>query len=941
MKTRLFSFLLCALTVVPWIASAGVSPGYLKRDQSVPASNLRVSNHHSFSIREPVHFQLPADLVTNPENLLAVSHSVSGGTVEAHYLPVQVETGAEGEPLNAWIDVQLRAGESRVYTFQDIGGGGSERKPALVAETFPNGLPARFAWQPDLEVELFGLALLEVTNDLDNLAHDRAERIEQVLTNPLTGTFELQDETHGPVKSTFLYEGEVSGKNTYDVQVRYDLFSSGVTNVEIVVTTTNRPASRGYLAVAKMISSPAKEHGALQSNGEIHVPVERNGAPSDRAANWFAWGMLGQSKNQSILVEPTTNPAPRPTVSETFINETVLGTQTGWTMLAEISGASPAGDNQPAFPLPAKDEPVRLNYRLLPAKSRSLDDTNQAFSSFAGYQGRHFSDDEFHVSFGAGEVSFGANYTRLALYGERWSDHKDEVRRDLRIANAMGIDWIRIDDIDSPDPKKDFLTTDAGKPVMDSLQFVAETARETGLKLFLDFSLSPNDARAVAEQFGDVIGFYEMGDALADSLSPDRLQHGREVQEQIVSAHPAALFIVTKNAESFPLVDRLDALDLQLDAIGQRLPESEEISVEAVKNQGTLLGGYATRHGRAPFFSIASWRPEPRQTEEAQANSFYRVSDALLAEGSTSLFLQGDLAPALTRPSTATGAPLRLDRTPTIQAHAFHELVRRYGDEGNRIKSLEITLPLVSIRAGETTTLPVTVRNLTNRPLEVRLSPRLPDGLTTGGKEEILTLRPRQSRSYQRTIEAADGLAPGFYHLFEEAHFEETVRFGWTYASHRAAPAFDRNREPHAGVHYAGGLESWSEINLSNLRHVVFGSEAPEAEVAWAATLQETLRSATGADIQRWSHHEIGEKELKRSLLLIGNQETNPAIAELADRLPIDPLTLDAGEGAIMAIEHPKNPNRFLLIVSGGDADGLEKAATDLLSRYRPAPGDR
>src|SRR5690625_2747654 len=114
---RLRLFFLLPLVVAQSVL--GISDtDYLKADESIPANQLRVSNQHPFVIREPVKFQLPAALAES-QNLLAVSHSVSGGTVEAHYLPVQI-TKTDATSAAASIDIQLRPGESRVYTFQEI-----------------------------------------------------------------------------------------------------------------------------------------------------------------------------------------------------------------------------------------------------------------------------------------------------------------------------------------------------------------------------------------------------------------------------------------------------------------------------------------------------------------------------------------------------------------------------------------------------------------------------------------------------------------------------------------------------------------------------------------------------------------------------------------------------------------------------------------------------
>jgi hypothetical protein len=228
----------------------------------------------------------------------------------------------------------------------------------------------------------------------------------------------------------------------------------------------------------------------------------------------------------------------------------------------------------------------------------------------------------------------------------------------------------------------------------------------------------------------------------------------------------------------------------------------------------------------------------------------------------------------------------------------------------------------------------VTITNRSSQPIELRTRAIPPAGLRTNTDEQTITLRPRQSQTVERRFHADDDLAPGYYHFFEEVRFNNSVRHGWGYAAHRAQPRLDLNTALHPGVRYTGGLEQLEQINLSSVRHVVFGGEASNLEVNWALFVHSTLRAATGSDIQRWAHDQISPEDRRRSLVLVGNQNSHPMIAELADRLPLNPLELAPGEGAVMTFAHPDDPSRFILVVSGADAEGIERAAADFIYRY-------
>lgn len=908
MNLRLLSLLLSFGAVLSGSYAAETGPGEsLEHETIAPASTLRVSNNHPFSTRETLRFHIPAEIAEGAGNLLAVSHSVAGGTVEAHYLPIQLEPAKEGNAVPAWIDVQLRADESRAYTFQDVGGGGSENTGAEIVQTFSSGLPRKVEWSSELSLDLFDLHLLEILEGLDQ--DNRLDLIQKAIEEPLSLEFELQEESHGPVTSTLLYRATGGADNEYEVNALYHLFSSGSADVEVSLRTTNRSTETGYLAVAKEIPTATEAEAAVGSRGETirlngDAPSSSSGDAADwtRDLHWLAWGDLNEGESSAVLAEFS------PTTAGTLVNERVLEREGGLAMISEITRGE-------ELTIPAPDEEIQLRYRVLNSRDRSLEEVNQAFTSFAGYQGRHLEDEEFHVSFGVGGVSFGTGGSHTFAEGD-WRQLKDVIQRDMRIANAMGLDWHRIQGFDSPDSDKDHLATEDGESMVEYLAFMAQSARDTGMKLFLDLSLSPADAALVAERFGDAIGFYQI------SLAP--IDQWQEVRDAIQAVQPNASVAIPGGA----------AAHARYDLPGDAIAEQHDPDSTTGADVAIGLGGYATRHGMIPLNSGYAVSADPRLTEQRQANRFFENANALLGSRSVSTFLPFPFSETLTDASGTDGAMLRLDGTPKRQAHAFHEIIRRHSEDDHRLKQVEINIHLLSIRPGERKTVPVQISNATSQPLEIQNRLILPEGLTAEEDEQAITLGPRQTRTLQREIQAHEELQPGVYHFFEEVRYGDTVRLGWSYASNRRAPRLDLDTEVPDDVQYAGGLESLDDINLSNLRHLVFGADAPDSEIGSAFRLQQTLRSATGADVRRWPHNEVGEAQTSRSHVLLGNQETNPLVADIAKQLPVDPLELDEGEGVVMAIDHPTEEKRFVIVVSGRDSAGVEKAAADFLSRY-------
>lgn len=972
MKSLLFGLVVVSLTAS---ASAAVTIGYLPRDEHPPVSGLRVSNNHPFPIRDKIRVRLTPELSGADGNLLAVSHSVTGGTVEAHYLPVQIEAENQDTGALAWIDVQLRPNESRRYTFQSIGGGAGRETLPEIAERFSSGLPREVTFGPGVRTRLFDLSLLELAGGLESFPQEREARIRQGLENVLKAQFEPVEEQHGPVVSKLVFRASAAGENNYEIEAVYHLFTSGISDVEVTLRTTRVSRDRGYLALVKRLPVSGDETAAIRWKGNIRELKSGDSSPArtnrmhswGRDVNWLATGKGDNKANRAILAEFTTNltraqngrylPA-----NDYMVNEYVVGTEDQWYMLSEIARQNQMRNYVPhTFVIPQPDEPLRLRFRALPDREQNSDAVDQAFVAFAGYQGRTLEGEDLHVRVGVDEVSFGTSYFPHSTFGENfeywrsaglqgdrwwprfganWRHFKAEIQRDMRIANAIGLDWIRIHHFDAPDFRKDFLTTEDGAWMLEYLEFMAETARSTGLGLFLDFSLSPSDARLVAERFGDVIGFYEIqNEVLLMGASPDRIDYWRDVRENVRAVQPEAPVFVTGGPQFYSLYDRLAERNLEVDAVGQHAYVDGRQEPAYVRDIALSLGGYATRTGRMPLNSEYNWRMITRETEEAQAHHFFEIYDNLLSQRSIPLLLQFQFVETQSVPPRIRGAlrhyePLRLDRTPKLQASAFHEIIRRYSSPTHRNKVVDVQMPVVSISPDRAATVPVTITNRGPRPLEVRVRPVAVPGISPDGQEETISLRPRQSRTIQRTYRADAGIPPGFYHFFEEIRYDDTIRYGWGYAAYRASPPLDLDMPPLDGIEYVGGLNLLAERNLSSIRHLVFGQEAPALEVNWALYIYNTLRSATGADIQRWADDQITPDSRRRSLLLVGNQESNSLIAELAESLPLDPLSLPAGEGAVMAIDHPQEEGRFILLVTGRDPEGIQRAASDFIYRY-------
>jgi hypothetical protein len=959
---------------------------------------LQVSNHYSFPIREPISFAISSALLSDPEQGLQAV--IRGGERHGEIIPVQVAADADSEETNgqriATMEIELAPGESNLYTFIARGSKKSDSsknnhlESPEILDNFPSGLPRQVRLHSGKELSLFDIRTFEIVDsadlketsnpsDLQRLLHRLSMQESQalLLADSDSETYTLQASAKGPVKSKLTYSGRVTHQNEYELTVEYTFYSKGIVDVAVLMERAAGNHDKGYLGVIKDLRADSNETATMRWKGDLH---ELNwGANSFtgfvRSHFWgrdVSWLAVSDYKGLSRalladfvpgLSRKNSDGIYRP-VNDFLVNELVLGHNQGWQMVSAISGANPQQPNyiRESHVLPASGEKIRLNYRYL-TSVENVDAANQAFNTYAGYRSAQSGDGNLVIDFGVKEVSFGTSYFPHSTFGENfeywksaglsgerwwpvfknWHYFKEDIKRDMRIARAMGLDLIRIHHFDAPRFEGSYLKSEAGAWMLEYLDFMVSTAEASGLKIFLDFRLSPEDAKMVAEKYGQTIRFFEMeNETLLLGVRDEQPDRWTAVRNGIKEVDPKLPVFVTGGPNFQSLYERLDDLDVTVDAIGQHAYVDGRQVPENVKDSAIALGGYASRKGKIPLNSEYNWRFITRETEQQQADHFEEIYESFLSQRAVPILLQFQFNETFAVPPKNRGAlrhyeVLRSDRTLKPQGKAYMEIIRRYAAADHPARVLEIEIPRMEISDGDTFTLPVTIRNLSDRELMLETKALLPAGFSMddSSKETKLQLMPGQTQIIEREVKVEEGLRPGFYHLFEEIRYDNEIFFGWGHAANRKSPKLNLSRAPLEGVRYVGGTQSLNEIDLSDLNTVLFGADAHSLEVDWALYLYNSLRSSTGAPIQRFSDLDDEVDELLGgNLLFIGNQRSNTLIQQIEKKLKVDPQSISAGEGLIQVIDSPFAHGKKILIVSGKDPQGIQKAASDLLLRY-------
>lgn len=975
-----------AVVVLPVEAAPSLPASPIALNKTAPIKEFTVVNNHTFAVHEIVAF--PVETPSGDVPYVADQTLMPDTTSQVR----QLQLSRDGDRVVARLVIALPPGTTAHYTIRP--GKPSEHAPVLsVAEVgaFPSGLPNAFRIVQGDELPIFDLFLVEDANDLDDFAEHREERVRaSIVASSKAGklNFRRTSSRSGPVFAEFRYEAEGGRFNDYHLDVVHRVYAFGAIDTDVTIRTLALRTPKTYLALAKFMPTAAGEGAMVRWKGDL-ISLPAGGASPPRTVrsdnwtrdvSWLALEPVGGGNLARPLLARFVNGLTRidrdtlRNVNDFLINEFAVSTDAGWTLLSEIARDQRVLKNYipQQFVSPGLDEPVVLEYRTLPPDRHTPQSVNNAFTAFAGYQGANLTAPEkVRLEFGVAGVQFGTSLFPNSTYGEnfefwrsagliggrpneedlnRWWPRfknaylfKGAVQRDLRIANAMGLDWIRIHHFDSPDFRQDYLQTEEGKWMLEYLDVVVSTARECGLGIFLDFSLSPNDIAFVAHKYGDVIRYYEIQNEvlIEPGARRDLWEYWMKAKDRIEQERPGTPVLITGAAQFFGIFDGLEQRGISFNTTGQHAYVDRREIPAHFSDIAVSLGGYATRRGTYAVNSEFNWRMITRETEEAQAAHFTELATNLFEPRCIPLALQFQFQETFCVPPRTRGAlrhyePLRVDRTPKPQAQAYRDIIRKYGLASNRLRQLVVEIVEVRLTPGKAFTYDVSIENVSGRPLSLKVAPRLPHGLSTAIRESNVELAAGEKRLLNRKGSADDTLKPGVYHIFEEVRFDDEVLFGWGVGRHVAAPELDLERPRLRNVSYEGGVGMLAQVDLSSLTGAVFGKDAPALEVDWALYIYHSLRSATGAPVMRETDDTLRvEEAAQRNLVLVGTPVSNALIKAIAAQLPASFANLRKDSGLVTRVDAPLGHKGVVwLIVTGADTQGVERAASDFLYRY-------
>lgn len=601
--------------------------------------------------------------------------------------------------------------------------------------------------------------------------------------------------------------------------------------------------------------------------------------------------------------------------------------------------------------LPPRGGSVTFSSRLVFSLSRLTDRQADAeLIGYTSYREQETTTEGVRVAFGVPAVRFGTSYFPYSTLGEnfdfvklpgmdregfwplaadtvlRWREFADDIRRDLRLAKAMGFHVIRLHHLEllAPIPPE---TRQA------YLDFFFGELRHLQLKAMLDVFASDTAIAELLDRYGDVVEAVELeNEILIWGIPADRPARWRQTYATIKRVAPQVRVHLT-GYNNTGIFNRLIALGVPFDRVGLHLYVDSLDAIPTTRGYALALGSYAGKIGRPPVITEWNWRDLTRLTPEARAEVYPAIFETVLATRAVPEMFQFQFNETLApNPRSGRGNLLRhyellhLSRRLKPEALELMKLIRRYSAPDDPVRRLCLPPVVVNLDARGTGMATVALTNTS--PHSIRLKVSLE---TSGDLQADLTdarkdmLEPGQACSVPVALKTV-GLTPGFYYCFLRCESDEGwLRYGWIEARLAGAPQLDES--PRLAVAYPRGIREALDFDWAAPLAVVYGQDAPVLEVETAIALAETLESATGHPVDYWQADTLpAEQWAARPLILVGSRNHLPLAADLVEKLAPDATSF------VTRLSLPATPPR--LVVSGADPRAVEQAGMDLLLRW-------
>ncbi len=613
--------------------------------------------------------------------------------------------------------------------------------------------------------------------------------------------------------------------------------------------------------------------------------------------------------------------------------------------------------------LPPVGEPLAFASRLVFSNAPVSDErADQEFIAYVGYGEQRQSAQGVEVSIGVPGVRFGTNYFPYSTLGEnftlqklpgmdraaywplaadtvmQWRLFADDIRRDIRIAKAMGFEMIRLHHLELISPLDE-------KIKREYLDFLFGEMRHLKLRALLDAQMQPAEISEIVRRYRDLIDGVEIeNEVLIFGINDGREKYWNAAYDAVKQIDPNIPVHLTghTNAGAFT---RLSKLGVKFDRIGQHAYMDSLQAIPSSRGFSLAAANYGRKVGKPSVITEWNWRGLSRLTPEARAKVYSPIFENVLKTRSVPEIYQFQFNESLAMDTlTLKGIrhyePIWFSRRPKPEALELMRLIREYSLPSNPVTFLDVERGVVELNAQGHGTVSFRITNRSRRPLNLRASLETPANIRAqfDDAQRAIRLAPNASAivPVRLTAQATQGSTdtkplPGFYHIFLRLEGDDgLLRYGWAEVRLAGTPQLDQspNAVPNSNVRYGADAMSF---DFNRPLAVVYGGDSPILDLETASALVNTLESATGRPVSVYHLPDL-PADLKQSgtLILVGTTKTNALVAAAMNELSPE---IRSAPRFVTRIA-PNAQHGDWLITGGATPEDAERAAMDLIIRY-------
>jgi hypothetical protein len=491
-------------------------------------------------------------------------------------------------------------------------------------------------------------------------------------------------------------------------------------------------------------------------------------------------------------------------------------------------------------------------FESAPPSRERADEQFLAYNSYASRTGDRIEIGVPYTTFGTAYFPYstlGENFGKLKLPGQEvdafwplsadtvtdWRKYADDIRRDLRIAKAMGFTVIRLHYLD-------VISKLPEATQFEYLDFLVGEIRRLGLRAIFSTAFpywTPEQIAARVARYRDAIDRVEIeNEVLIWGIPLDRPQYWSRIVAEVKRVAPKVPVHWTAHVNT-GVFGRMEQMKLPQEVVAAHAYIDGLDAIPSARGFALAVGQYARRAEKPAIYTEWNWRFLTRMAPEERAKVYPGVFDGLLATRSIAELYQFQFQETMcVNPETNRAIrhyePLWLSRRPKPEAFELMKLMDRYAAPSTPNRMLGADHPVVE-NGGVAR---FHLENRTDREIALRIAVEAPPGVTAKLAQPEVRVAAHGSAEVAVDLSTAAGALPGFYHVFLRIEGEGLLRYAWA--------EFRKTGQPQGAT-----------IDLNRAVNVVYAKDAPDPIVQAAYMLALTVESASGRPVGLYSEEDL------------------------------------------------------------------------------------